>query len=347
MATLHQAIDTTRSALKWVGIMLGGFLLLITIIRGGAFLKEMFFPTPAPAPTVRFGVLPKLSFPENSTSNNLFYSIDTVTGFLPTFSDRVNVYQITHEEPNLLDLKRARSIASAVGIGGSEKKISDTVYSWSVKDLFSRKIVLDIVSRNFIYTTDFLSYAPLVVSRQSIEQSDGVNAATKFLISASSFPSTIDRSKTKTSNYKIENGKLVAADNISETQIVRVDFFLADIDKMPIFSSSPINSTINLLVSNFDNNTVVEADYYQNNITKVMSTYPIKTTQEAYAELTQGKAYIAANFNPIKDIISIRKVFLAYYLDDKKTDYLMPIIVFTDDDGFYAYVSAVEDNWVK
>lgn len=346
MATLHQAIETTRTTLKWGGILVGGIFLAITIYRGGVFLKDTFFPKPAPPPTVQFGKLPQIEFPKSTLSSNYIYSINTVTGSLPTFPDRVNIYQIAHDEPNLLDLSRARSTAARIGIEAPDVRVSETAYSWTDVKSFSRKLVMDIISRNFIYTTDFLSYQPLTKSQLIIDDEDAKKSARQFLSSASSLQEDINK-KIKTSRYKIDGGELVVANNISETQIVRVDFFHEDIDKMPIYSTSPITSPINLLVSNYQNKVVVEANYYHHSITKVSSTYPIKTPQEALKELQDGKGYIASNFNPKSNKVPIRNVLLAYYLADKKVDYLMPIIVFTDNDGFYAYVPAVKDEWVK
>lgn len=347
MVTLHQAIDTTRKILKWGGIALGSLLVVITLFRGGIFVKEYFFPTPAPSPTVTFGVLPALTLPQNVTKKNFTYSINTVSGSLPNFSDRVNIYQISREEANLLDLRRTRAVAKALDIDSNETRVAPTVYSWTTVDLFSRKLVMDIVSRNFIYTSAFLSYEPLTLSRQFIDELSAKDEARKFLTSASSFPSDIATAKTKTSLYKIGEGKLSSVKNIADTQIIRVDFFLEDIDKSPILSSNPMTSPINLLVSNFNGGTVVEANYYHHSVTKVSATYPIKTAKEAFDELENGKAYIASAFNTETGSVKIRNVFLAYYLSDEAIDYLMPIIVFTDNDGFYAYVSAISDNWIK
>jgi hypothetical protein len=351
MATLHQAIETTRTILKWGGILVGGIFLAFTLYRGGLFVRDVFFPKPPPPPTMKFGQLPRLEFPKSTSAGNYTYTINTVSGFLPVFPDRVNVYTISHDEPNLLDLQRARSVAFNLNLKSADVRVSDTVYSWSVFDEYSRKLVMDIVSKNFIYTTDFVNYKPLTSYQGFIDEETAKRKARDFLSKASSLPETINQ-KTKTSLYKFLDGKLTQASNLAETQVIRVDFFHEDIDKMPIYSKSPITSPVNLLVSNLqsqltESHPVVEANYYYHNITKVSSTYPIKTAQEAFDELQNGDAYIAANFNTERTTIPIRNVLLAYYVADERLDFLMPIIVFTDNDGFYAYVSAIKDSALR
>lgn len=76
------------------------------------------------------------------------------------------------------------------------------------------------------------------------------------------------------------------------------------------------------------------------------STYPLKTIGEAFDELKNKKAYIASYFGTQKQV-KINDASLAYYIEKNEKDFVYPIIVFTGSDGFYAYISAIRDEWIR
>ena len=43
----------------------------------------------------------------------------------------------------------------------------------------------------------------------------------------------------------------------------------------------------------------------------------------------------------------IKKIYLAYYLSEQRQNYLMPIVIFEGNNNFYAYVQAVQDEWIN
>ena len=119
---------------------------------------------------------------------------------------------------------------------------------------------------------------------------------------------------------------------------------------MPILYPHPPYSTMSLWIAvgqagpqvvtaNFTHQTI-------NTTPETEATYPIKTAEEAFEELKNGKAFIAS-YNGSATDIAITNVFLTYYLGEQPQEYLMPLIVFQGDNGFLAYISAVRDEWVK
>src|SRR3990167_6304236 len=106
MLTLNQATSLTKNVAKWSAIIVGSIILLLVLVRVGKILKEIIAPTPLPPPTVSFGKLPPIEFPKNSSEQQLNYSIDTVTGALPNFLDRANVFKIEKPSPDLLALAK-------------------------------------------------------------------------------------------------------------------------------------------------------------------------------------------------------------------------------------------------
>ncbi len=102
-----------------------------------------------------------------------------------------------------------------------------------------------------------------------------------------------------------------------------------------------------LFVENIQNQLqIVDGHFFHQNISTKFSTYPLKTADQAFSELKDQKAYIASYYGNNNNV-SIKNVFLAFYMEDAPQDYLMPIIIFEGDNGFFAYVSAITDEWIN
>jgi hypothetical protein len=172
-------------------------------------------------------------------------------------------------------------------------------------------------------------------------------AAGKFFSSLSSFPDDIDDSLTVTKSFTIQNGQRISSPSDADTKLIEVDYYQKDIstedDDYPIYYPKPDRSPINALVAS--DGKVVEANYNHQAISEENSDYGIKSVDQAYEDLQNGKAYIASYFGDDTDI-KIQDVFLAYYIGETSQDYVMPIVVFANKSkGFYAYVPAIDDYW--
>jgi len=347
MLTLNQATSEARVTLKWGGVIFLVFFIIFLLFKIGTVLKQTFFPTPPPPPTVSFGKLPSIVFPNNVSDKSFNYSLNTVSGTLPTFQDRINVYKIVPVSPDLLALKRAIGNVSAVGFNNPELPVSAKVYQWNDNGPLNRSIIMDIFSTDFALSSTFIS-DPIVQSAINLSNpSAAINTAQSFLSSMSSFPDDIDSTKTKTFLFSINSNTLTTATSISNAQVIEVDFFQKDIDKLPIYYPKAVNSTMNVLVvGGKDQPQVAQVNFSHQTVLNESATYPIKTAQNAYNLLKQGKGYIASYFGTSTDI-SIKNVFLAYYIGDKKQNYLFPIAVFEGDNGFFAYVPIITDEWTS
>ena len=113
--------------------------------------------------------------------------------------------------------------------------------------------------------------------------------------------------------------------------------------------SSDVNSaSVSVLVSGSqtEGRRIVQVDYKYANIDReLFSTYPIKTSAQAWADL------VAGNYWPASDVdgnaVTIRNMYLAYFEPVTLTNYLQPIYVFEGDKNFVAYVPAVTNNYIK
>jgi hypothetical protein len=341
MPTLSKAKTETQLILKWVGISLGVILLILMIVKFVTFIISLATP-PAP-PEAAFGKLPAISFPIQ-TEKGLTYSLDTVTGLLPNFPDRTNIYKTVFNPPTLLGLRNTQDKVRKIGFSSSGTSISENIYKWTDHD---RNITINIYSSNFTFSSSYLSSKSLQIFSGSDQINSAIDIAKSFLSNMSLFPQDIDKSKTKTTTYSIINESLFPTTKTFDTKIVRVDFFQQDLNSLPIYYDRGMSSTIEFFVGKKNGSLeVVDGRFFHNNISKTSSTYAIKTAKEAYSELQQGKAYIAYRPSNATEII-IKKVSLGYFAGEKNQEFMMPVVEFEGNDNFVAYISAVKDEWIN
>ena len=347
MLTLNQATSLTKNVVKWSAVIVGSIILLLILIRIGTFLKEIIAPTPLPPPTVSFGKLPPIELPTSSSAQQLNYFIDTVTGVLPKFPDRAEVFRIEKPSPDLLALAKTGEKVAQAGFSSSVIRVLGNTYKWTDPQSSTlRKINVDIFTLQFNVSSAFLENQAVISGVNLPDPNKAKTVAQNFLSSLSFLYDDLDLEKTKTNLFSIKDSALVPATSISTTQVIEIDFFQKDIDKLPVVYPKANNSTINIFVGGGENQPqVIKADFFHQGILSESATYPIKTASDAFLELKNGNAYILSPSNN-KDV-SIRNVYLGYYMENKEQNFLMPVVVFEGDNGFIAYVSAVTDEWIN
>lgn len=347
MLTLHSTTQTIKKYLKWGGIGLGALLVLFLLFRGGIAVFNLIFPKAPPAPTVIFGKLPPLLFPDDITKKELTYTLDTISGSLPTFEDRITVLPIVNAEPTLLNLENARASVGSVGFTLSENVITDTVYQWTNDKKSDKKMIRNIVSNDFTLNSNYFSYPEVLAATSIPTEQEAKTIAKQFLDNMGLFPADIDEERTSTQLLAIQNATIFPASSLSTAQLIRVDFFQKAVNEIPIYYPRPPFSTMHFFVGAGDSRgQIVQGQYYHQAVSEEQATYPLKTPQKAYAELQAGKGYIGAYYGTSDEVI-INEVYLAYYLGEEKQEYLMPIIVFEGKEGFFGYISAISDEWIN
>ncbi|MDO8461116.1 MAG: hypothetical protein Q7S38_01595 [bacterium] len=343
MITLHKATQETRLLLKWGAILFGIIIFIILAIRIGGSLKEYFFPTPLPPPTVLFGKLPPIVFKEVPPLKKLIYSLNTLSGTLPKFPNQLPVYKLIQPEPSLFARDKAQEKVSQLGFSQQGIPLSETLYQWREENYPFRKLSLNILSYNFDLTSNFLSNSQILSPKQSPDKDKAIADSQSFLSTISDFTKDLDFEKTKSTLLTIQDSQLKEATSLSEAKLTRIDFYQKSVNELPVYYPHPPFSAINFLVSNEN---IVEAHGWYHKIDPDSATYPIETAEEAFDFLKKGKASIVSYFGDDTKI-SIKNVTLGYYLEDVNQDYAMPIIIFEGSNGFFAYVSAVSDEWIK
>ncbi len=343
MPTLSKTTEKTKLILKWGGISLIIFFLSLIVLKFITIIKDSL--TPPPPPQASFGKLPPISFP-NQSKRNITYSIDTISGVLPNFSDRAKVYRINIAKPTFLALDEASEKVAKVGFASIGTLITEDVYQWVDQNIPQRRITMNIFSQDFTLTSPYLITPSLETLNNFSERENAIKLAESFLSSMSLLPNDIDMEKTKSNLYSIEQSTLNPTSDISNAKIVKVDFFQKNLDDIPIYYEKGLASTLNFLIGRQNNQLkVFEAHFFYKNVSENSSTYAIKSASEAYEDLKSGKAYIASIPQDTVEV-NIRKILLGYYMGEGQQDFLMPVIVFEGDNDFIAYVSAVKDEWI-
>jgi hypothetical protein len=345
MFSLSQASYDTKEILKWGGILIAAMVVIVVVIQMFLMVKNALYPSPPPKPTLAFGKLDAQLFPDNATKLNLSYKINTLTGYLPTLPSQVKIYKLKNPAPDLLDLTNASTKLSATDFKNSPTKVSDTIYQWSNTTYYglTQNINMNIVNYNFTLNSDFLS-SPSALAGDLSDESICIKDATDFLSKINGFPSDIDTSKTQTSLFSIQNGQLITSTSLADAQVVRVDFFQKDVDNIPVVYERPDQSTMNFMIGPSDQ--IVNAQYVYQTPSNQAATYPIISSQTAFANLQKGNAYIAS-YDSTATNVTITDAFIAYYISSAQQRYLMPVIVFEGSGNFTAYLPAVTGEWIN
>lgn len=355
MPSLHETIEKIKKLLLWGAIGTGAIIIVVILFRIGASIFGALNPPKIPLPTVAFGSLPQPIFPKNVINEKFHYTNNTLSGSLPDFPDRLIVYKIHQNTGTLLNLSDAKSDVAAVGFtpdpissDAAQIQLTPTQYQWTTSKDLSKEVTMDIVSKNFVFKSDFMTYAPALSATFLPNQTDAVQTAIGFLSQIGAPTDDLGIEKTKTTLLSIQNGTLVNTDSITQAQVIRIDFFQKDINKLPVVYQTPGESPMNVFVASGEfTGQVVEANYFHQGYDKnTDSTYPLISAQVAYNRLKNGQAYIAS-FNGTTTDVLINNIYLGYYISDTPQQYLQPVVVFEGNNNFVAYVPAIDYTKMK
>lgn len=344
MASLTRASIITRKTIRY-----GLYGLIAIILLRGSILTAIkiyrhFYPEPPPVPTIAFGRLNKLPFPENNAPKDFKYKLETPTGVLPEFSYQAKVFFMPKPSSQLLSLDMAKIKAENLGFNPSDNKVTETVYSFNHKTVpveLKISIVTGIFSMSYNLVSD-----PTPLEYRPPTPEIATSRARSFLSSAGLLPEDLT-GPTYSEPVRLENDKIIGALSLSEGNFVRVNFFRKDYDNLPSLTSEPNKGNVWFIMGGNPQKEkqVIASEYHYFPVDENQNaTYPIKTAQDAWNELNSNSAYIASH-NPSNKEITIRRVYLAYFDPGVPTDYFQPMIVFEGDGEFVAYVPAVTPDY--
>ena len=342
MTTLTQTAILTRKIIRYGIFSIIAIIVLRMILLTTIKIYKKIFPPPPPPPTVTFGKLPKLIFPKKDVPANLTFTLETAEGGFPKLPVQAKIYFMPKLAANLLSLDAAKTKAQSLGFKPEGQEISPTTYRFfqqSAPSTLEMNIILGIFSISYDLKID---PSPLDVRPPAPE----VAAANirSFLSSANLLPSDLTGPTTH-EFFKLQEGKFVSVLALSESNLVKINFFRKAYDNLPVLSSDSKSANVWFMVSgvNERGKQIIAAEYHYFPVDESQSsTYPIKTAEAAWNDLGGEQVYIAdSGSNKEGENIKIRRIYLAYFDPGEPADFLQPIFVFEGDKGFLAYVPAV------
>lgn len=349
MLTLTTATQFTRRAIVFLlfTVVLGIFLLIIfSTIKN---TLERFKPPPRPILVTTFGKIPQAKFPQQVFPTDVKFSIETLSGTIPSASPTAKVYFLPKKQLGLLT--NIRAIQDA-------RKISfvDDPQTYEKKFLFKNtdsELIFDPISRNFTYTFNYVNNGLVFEGENTLNSSTVLSIAQNFFSNLSAIPQDYDSQNPKITFLTFNGAQFVptagGSDNVNATA-VQVDFFRKNIDSMPVVTPKNNEGNIYAIVSKSQEpkKQVIKAQRaYQEISQEQVGVYPLRSGQSAWEDFLNGNGYIA---NPGDSTFSkkvvIRDAYLAYYDNPEYQSYLTPIYVFVGDGGFIAYANAVNNEWL-
>lgn len=330
-------------------------IFLVTLMVGRFFLNafvafwQATHPPAPPPPTVGFGMLPPLVFPENTDLEKpTSYKLETANGRLPEFEDRAKVFLMPKQSASLLDDEVAKQIAAQFGFVFKPEIINSQRYRWSRSETLQSALELDLPTRNFTLTTDYLSRPDLLLNVQVPTDVNAVNTVKSFLQRGDLLQKDIATVSGEVVYMKDAGGELQPAVSFSDADYVQIDMNRAPIDQLyPMVTPEGERGVVHAIVAGNARGSaqIVELDFQYHPVDySQVETYPLRSAQSAWKILQGGEGYIAQS--EVEGAALVRDVYLGYYDSFDPQEYLQPVYVFTGDDGFMGLVSAIDPRYV-
>lgn len=344
LTSLTKTAIVTRKIIRYSIFFLIFIVIARMVILTGIRIYRYINPVPPPPPTIGFGKLPSLPFPEKTRPENLNLVLETPDGTLPQFPEQIKVYFMPKLSSGLLSLETAKTKVTSLGYDPNGSKESQTIYNFSHLKV-PANLRINTVTGVFSLSYD-LSRDPSPIGNQPPASEVAKAEITSYLQTAGLMPT--DLTGPTTPEYiRIEDGKMVQALSLSDAVIVKINFFRSPYEEYPSLTSEPGKGNVWFMVSGSTerDKIVISGEYYYFPVDiDKFETYPVKTAQAAWEELKAGGGYIAQSSAGI-DPIKIRRVYIAYFDPGVPTEFFQPIAVFEGDGGFIAYVPLVQGQY--
>lgn len=317
-------------------------LVLFFAVRAGKSIFNLISPPPPAPPTVAYGKLPAIDLSSGIQSDtNISYKVETISGDIPNLASRAKVFKIKRGEDTFGILGKAEEKAQALAFSPTPEEMTASQLTFVDPKIVDRTLTIDTSTGNFKLDSNFYSDPEVIDTRpKSIESAKSI--AVEFLSNFETNQKLYPPEKMTTSLFRIENGGLVDAISLSFANLVKVNFYKADLDKIPVLYLNADDPLVWALVSQ---SSVLKAEKSVNEIQKNnFATYPLKGASTAFKQLEQGGGVF--NKLPQSDIFIIRNVKLAYIETRKFQPYCQPVYIFEGDDGVMAFVGAVSGEWI-
>lgn len=346
--SLTQVAYTSRNAIKYGGIGLVGFLFFYSGM--GLAIKEYKRRNPPYVePTVRYGVIDKVFFPEKEFQKKEFeYELPNDT--FPKYKDQAKVYVIYRSKSIIGALEEGKKTAATMNFLSEPKETGIGIYVFNDSNT-GRSLTMNVLQSSFKLSYPYLTDQLLLNSEQMPNKEQAISTATNFLEQTGKLSPDLVEGEKKVSFWKINFDGLKEVTALSEANIIRVDFFRKKlVDDFQVVAMEVGKAPVSILISGSSvaAKKVVEVNFQHVNVDTSeasSSTYPIISSKEAFENLKMGN-YWPAKDNSSNKVI-IRKIYLAYFEPVNLTQFMQPVYVLEGDGGFVAYVRAVTDTYAN
>lgn len=347
MATLT---ETAYYARKGVNI---GIIVLVVVIVGrflvlGALgLKDAFFPAPPPPANNALGPLPVPNFEGSLASpSGVTYALETVDGTLGTLPTTVTVYSLTPDSRvsfGTFDSMKAK--AAGLGFTGEPVKAEGSTYIFTDPSDNLRTLKIDEVSGDFEIDYNYGSNLDIFANKNFTSRDQVVTQAREFFSNLGLLSNDLATGSAQVTYMRLDGQNLVPTTSLSNADAVYVSLNRNDIGDLPVVYPNKQQGLVSALIRGGGQreNSVVEAKYYHSTVDQSTSgTYNPITLTEAFDRLKSGNAIFSSLPNPLPGNIPIRSVRLGYLDPFPPQGFIQPVIIFSDDQMFEAYVPAVK-----
>lgn len=346
VASLTETAYYTRRFVVYAAV---GLASLMAVRTGWSVFARWWvqtYPPGPPPPTVAFGVLPEPVFSAGEERGNLSITLETISGTAPDLGPQAAVYFMPAFRANVLGLELATSLAASLGFLFAPQSRDEQVYVWTREEELPGTLMANLITGHFSLKTNWQQDSQ-ITSARSPSQEVAVKLAQDYLRRAGLLTPDLETGRTKVDFLQAAGGSLLPALSQSEANFARVHFFRADIDGKSVVTPKQDNALVQVVVSGArSSKQVVEVVYKYSPVElERSSTYPLRSSQAAWEQLQAGQGTIVRMVKGAPTL-AVRNIELAYFDADTPQEFLQPVYVFRGDNGFVAYLPAVDPMWL-
>lgn len=312
-------------------------------------------PTTTPTTVTYNTVFQKIKepvFADATPSSKFKYILDTIDGQPVVASAAGFVYYLPPSTTRFGYRDKAVLMAKTLGIDTDTARYSLKNENTAQFLTDQQTFTVDITNFNFTYLYDPPASDPVFTDMQVPSPQAATVNATDFLKSMDRYPEELAQGKSNVVYLHLDPGtkNLSVVQKAEEANMVEVDFYRPDVeDTYPIVTPKYFNSpNYVVLVYNLKDFKILRAQVkFFEKSTEQVGIYPLRSGEQAWKELQDGKGKIVVSHASAKDnTIKIKQMFLGYYDPDNYQDYLEPVFVFLGEGNFAAYIPAVSKDWL-
>ncbi len=292
-----------------------------------------------------FGKINPPEIPQSTTSAGLKFTLDTIEGAPVTATETANVFFLPQFNPRFGYSEKIYLMAKSFGFdtGIIKHKLIDKTATFTDDE---KTLSIDISNFNFKFDRKvnnelFSSSRITIPSKTEIE-----NKAIDFLKKIGRYPDELGKGTTDIIylKYNPGNGNFVNVDSRNIAQLVEVDFYRPNVDDFSIVTPKFFNSQnyVIMLFEGSDFQIIKSQIAFFEKSEDQVGVYPVKTGDQAWTELIEGKGMVVAGTQGQENII-VKSMKLGYFDPAIYQIYLQPVYVFLGEGNFVGYVPAVRN----